>query len=193
MSNPSAAEDVKLISSLFSSQASLIDRVIIEMEGLFGHTDWISPTLFFDRTKYYEKEMGWPLHRRFVSFKTLVRPQDIVEIKRKTNILEKKESQDGKRKINIDPGYVALERLVLATGKNYTHRIYLSEGIYADLTLIFQKGSFSPLAWTYRDYSDSKIIGYFNAVREKYKRQIRGLDQFETKTNHKSEVRKGQP
>jgi hypothetical protein len=193
MSNPSEAEDVKLISSLFSSQANLIDRVILEMEGLFGLTDWISPAFFFDRTKYYEKEMGWPLHRRFISFKTLVRPQDIVDIKCKTNDLENKESQGGKRKINIDPGYVALERLVLATGKNYTHRIYLSEGIYADLTLIFQKGSFSPLAWTYRDYSDSKIIGYFNAVREKYKRQIRGLDQFETKTNHKSEVRKGQP
>ena len=193
MSDPSAAEDVKLISSLFSSQAHLIDQVIIEMEGLFGPTDWISPAFFFDRTRYYEREMGWPLHRRFVSFKTLVRPQDIVEIKRQTNTLEKKASQDGKRKINIDPGYVALERLVLATGKNYTHRIYLSKGIYADLTLIFQKGSFTPLAWTYKDYSDSKSIGYFNEIRERYKRQIRGLEPLETEINHKPEVRKDQP
>ena len=190
MSNPSEAEDVKLISSLFSAHANLIDRVILEMEGLFGPTDWISPAFFFDRTKYYEKEMGWPLHRRFISFKTLVRPQDIVEIKWKTNALEKKESQRGKRKINIDPGYVALERLVLATGKNYTHRIYLSKGIYADLTLIFQRGSFSPLAWTYRDYGDPESIDYFNGVRERYKRQIRGLEQFEMDTNHKTEARK---
>ncbi|MBW1769083.1 MAG: DUF4416 family protein [Deltaproteobacteria bacterium] len=190
MSNPSEAEDVKLISSLFSAHANLIDRVILEMEGLFGPTDWISPAFFFDRTKYYEKEMGWPLHRRFISFKTLVRPQDIVEIKWKTNALEKKESQRGKRKINIDPGYVALERLVLATGKNYTHRIYLSKGIYADLTLIFQRGSFSPLAWTYKDYGDPEIIDYFNGVRERYKRQIRGLDQLEMETNHKTEARK---
>jgi hypothetical protein len=190
MSNPSEAEDVKLISSLFSAHANLIDRVILEMEGLFGPTDWISPAFFFDRTKYYEKEMGWPLHRRFISFKTLVRPQDIVEIKWKTNALEKKESQRGKRKINIDPGYVALERLVLATGKNYTHRIYLSKGIYADLTLIFQRGSFSSLAWTYRDYSDPESIDYFNGVRERYKRQIRGLEQFEVDTNHKTEARK---
>ena len=190
MSNPSDAEDVKLISSLFSSQAKLIDRVILDMEGLFGPTDWISPAFFFDRTKYYEKEMGWPLHRRFISFKTLVRPQDIVEIKWKTNDLERRESQGGKRKINIDPGYVALERLVLATGKNYTHRIYLSDGIYADLTLIYQRGSFSPLAWTYRDYGDPEIIDYFNEIRERYKRQIRGLEQIEMETNHKSEARK---
>ena len=190
MSNPSEAEDVKLISSLFSADANLIDRVILEMEGLFGPTDWISPAFFFDRTKYYEKEMGWPLHRRFISFKTLVRPQDIVEIKWKTNALEKKESQRGKRKINIDPGYVALERLVLATGKNYTHRIYLSKGIFADLTLIFQRGSFNPLAWTYRDYGDPESIDYFNGVRERYKRQIRGLEQFEIDTKHKTEARK---
>jgi hypothetical protein len=190
MSNPSEAEDVKLISSLFSADANLIDRVILEMEGLFGPTDWISPAFFFDRTKYYEKEMGWPLHRRFISFKILVRPQDIVEIKWKTNTLEKKESQRGKRKINIDPGYVALERLVLATGKNYTHRIYLSKGIFADLTLIFQRGSFSPLAWTYRDYGDPESIDYFNGVRERYKRQIRGLEQFEIDANHKTEARK---
>ena len=190
MSNPSEAEDVKLISSLFSSQANLIDRVILKMEGLFGPTDWMSPAFFFDRTKYYEKEMGWPLHRRFISFKTLVRPQDIVEIKWKTNDLENKESQGGKRKINIDPGFVALERLVLATGKNYTHRIYLSKGIYADLTLIFQRGSFNPLAWTFKDYGDPEIIDYFNEIRERYKRQIRGLEQFEMETNHKSEARK---
>lgn len=190
MSNPSDAEDVKLIASLFSSQANLIDRVILEMEGLFGPTDWISPAFFFDRTKYYEKEMGWPLHRRFISFKTLVRPQDIVEIKLKTNALEIKESQSGKREINIDPGYVALERLVLATGKNYTHRIYLSKGIYADLTLIFQRGSFSPLAWTYKDYGDPESIDYFNGVRERYKRQIRGLEQFEMETSHQTEARK---
>ena len=192
MSNPSEADDAKLISSLFSSQANLIDQVILELEGLFGPTDWISPAFFFDRTKYYEKEMGWPLHRRFISFKNLIRPEAIVDIKWKTNALEKRYSQGGKRKINIDPGYVALERLVLATGKNYTHRIYLSKGIYADLTLIFQRRSFSPLAWTFKDYGDPEIIGYFNDVRERYKGQIRGLDSFEMETNQQPDTRKEQ-
>jgi hypothetical protein len=192
MSNPCKADDVKLISSLFSSQTNMIEQVIQELEGLFGPTDWISPALLFDRTKYYEKEMGWPLHRRFISFKTLIRPADIVEIKWKTNTLEKRYARNGNRKINIDPGYIALERLVLATGKNYTHRIYLSKGIYADLTLIFQRGSFSPLAWSYKDYSDPEVIGFFNALRERYKRQIRGLEQPETAQDDKSETRKEQ-
>jgi hypothetical protein len=189
MSNPCEADDAKLISSLFSSQANMIEQVIPELEGLFGPTDWISPALLFDRTKYYEKEMGWPLHRRFISFKTLIRPEEIVEIKQKTNALEKKYAQGGKRKINIDPGYIVLERLILATGKNYTHRIYLSKGIYADLTLIFQRGSFSPLAWTYKDYSDPEIIGFFNGVRETYKKQIRWLEKPEAEQDHKSETR----
>lgn len=177
MSEPRKAEDVKLISSLFSSKGSLIDDVIRELEEMFGPADWISPRLLFDRTKYYATEMGWPLHRRFISFKSLIRPDEIVEIKLATNKVEARYSQDGKRRINIDPGYISLERLVLATGKNYTHRIYLSKGIYADLTLIFHRGSFRTLDWTYRDYADPKVTDYFSDVRERYKAQIRGIDQ----------------
>ena len=176
MSSPRDAEDVKLISSLFSPHKELIVSVIAEMEQIFGPTDWISPELFFDRTKYYAKEMGWPLHRRFVSFERLIRPLGIVEIKLTTNRIENDNLQDGKRQINIDPGYISLERLVLVTGKNYGHRIYLSKGIYADLSLIFHQGSFGPLQWTYKDYASPEIIAFFNNVRERYKRQLRGIE-----------------
>ena len=85
MSKPCEADDVKLICSLFSHNRQLIKKVIGELEEFFGPTDWLSPELFFDRTKYYEREMGWPLHRRFISFRNLVRPEDIVEIKLATN------------------------------------------------------------------------------------------------------------
>jgi hypothetical protein len=176
MSSPHEAEDVKLISSLFSPHKELIDQVIGELEQIFSSTDWISPEFSFDRTKYYAREMGWPLHRRFISFKNLITPADIVEIKLTTNGVENEYFQDGKRKINIDPGYISLERLILATGKNYTHRIYLSKGIYADLTLIFHKGSFRPMEWTYSDYGTPEIIGLLNEVRERYKRQLRGVN-----------------
>jgi len=176
MSSPREAEDVKLISSLFSPHKELIVRIIAELEQIFGPTDWISPELFFDRTKYYAKEMGWPLHRRFVSFERLIRPLNIVEIKLRTNGIENDHLQDGKRQINIDPGYISLERLVLATGKNYSHRIYLSKGIYADLSLIFHKGSFVPLQWSYKDYASPESIAFFNDVRERYKRQLRGIE-----------------
>lgn len=175
MSSPREAEDVKLISSLFSPQKELIVKIIGELEQIFGPTDWISPELFFDRTKYYAREMGWPLHRRFVSFERLIRPLNIVEIKLRTNRIENDHLQDGKRQINIDPGYISLERLVLATGKNYSHRIYLSKGIYVDLSLIFYKGSFVPLQWTYKDYASPENIAFFNNVRERYKGQLRGI------------------
>lgn len=173
MSTPNEPERVKLISSLFSTDRQLIDRASGEMEGTLGPIDWRSPWLIFDRTRYYEKEMGWPLHRRFITFRDLIRPEEIVEIKLTTNKLESGYAKDGKRIVNIDPGYICLERFVLATGKNYTHRIYLSKGIYADLTLIFHRGSFRPLDWSYRDYSDTETIKMLNNEREKYKLQIR--------------------
>ena len=173
MSTPSEPEKVKLITSLFSPQKDLIDLVIREMESIFGPVDWKSRDLFFDRTKYYAREMGWPLFRRFISFKDLIKPEDLIEIKLKTNQIEERYVEEGKRRINIDPGYIALERLILATGKNYTHRIYLGQGIYADLTLIYQRGTFQPPEWTYRDYSDPEMIDCFNRLREGYKNQIR--------------------
>jgi hypothetical protein len=175
MSSPAEADDVKLISSLFSAQKDLIDDAIANLVSRFGPPDWTSSILPFDRTRYYAREMGWPLYRRFISFHNLIRPEQIIDIKLTTNDMEGCHLADGQRRINIDPGYVSLERLILATGKNYTHRIYLSNGIYADLTLMYQKGSFRPLGWTYRDYADPEVIACFNHVREQYKRQLRGI------------------
>jgi hypothetical protein len=175
MSTPCESEDVKLVSSLFSPQEPLLGQVIRELQDSLGPSEWTSPLLYFDRTRYYEKEMGWPLYRRFVSFKTLIKPEEIVQVKLLCNQTENKYSVTGKRQINIDPGYLSLERLILTTGKNYTHRIYLSMGIYADLTLVFRKGGFVSLPWTYRDYADPMVIAYFNEVRERYKTQLRGL------------------
>ena len=168
MSLPHASVHVKFISSLFSPEKEFMDQVIKQLEDICGPVDWVSPELFFDRTRYYAGEMGWPLHRRFISFKNLAPPDRLVQLKHKTNGLEQQTVTGEKRKINIDPGYVSPERLILATGKNFTHRVYLSQGIYADLTLIFQKGCFSPLPWTYPDYADPAIIELFNQVRKHY-------------------------
>lgn len=178
MSSPREADDVRLISSIFSPNEQLIDTLIERLEGMFGPVEWRSPLLLFDRTRYYEKEMGWPLQRRFVSFRDLIRPESLVEVKLRTNALEQMFVREGKRVVNIDPGYVSLERLVLATGKNYTHRIYLGKGIYADLTLVFHKGTFRPLEWTYRDYADEGLISQFNEIRARYKEQLGGKSAF---------------
>ncbi len=168
MSIPKESPKVKLVSSLFSPEEDLIKDVIKQMEGYFGPVDWVSEKLVFDRTKYYAKEMGWPLFRRFISFSKLISPDFLVDIKLLTNTIENGHLVEKKRKINIDPGYISLERLVLATGKNYIHRIYLNKGIYADLTLVFHAGTFMPLVWTYPDYADEKVIRYFNMVRTGY-------------------------
>ena len=179
MSCPHKSGQVKLISSLFSPEKTVIDRVIVQMSEIYGPIDWSSPEMFFDRTKYYAKEMGWPLHRRFVSFKELIPPETLVEVKLKTNEIENGYLTRGNRQINIDPGYMSLERLILATGKNYIHRVYLTKGIYADLTLIFKRGSFRPLEWTYRDYSDPEVIEYFNELRKNYMEKLRELKRID--------------
>jgi hypothetical protein len=173
VSQPQETKKVKLISSLFSDEGALIDSVIKKMGERFGPVDWVSELFPFNGTRYYEKEMGWPLYRRFISFLSLITPEAIADIKLITNEIEKEHLDKEKRKINIDPGYITLERLVLATGKNYSHRIYLGKGIYADLTLIFHDGTFKPLSWTYPDYAEEKVISLFNRLRSGYLRHLR--------------------
>ena len=173
MSLPEEPDRVKLIASLFSPREELIHEVINLLAELFGPVDWTSPALFFDRTRYYAREMGWPLHRRFISFQSLIPPEDLIPVKLKTNEIERRYLSGENRLINIDPGYVSAERLVLATGKNYIHRIYLGRGIFADLTLIYNRGTFVPLEWSYPDYSDPEMIGTWNQLRERYMNEIR--------------------
>ncbi len=173
MSLPRKPQKVKLVASLFSAEKQLIDMIIKKLEDTNGPVDWVSPELFFDRTEYYKREMGWPLHRRFISFKNLIFPDQLVEIKLETNGIEQQHLIDGNRTINIDPGYLSLERLILATGKDYTHRVYLSQGIYADLTLIFQKGRYRALEWTYPDYVDPETLKFFEEIRLRFLNQLR--------------------
>ncbi|MCD6320053.1 MAG: DUF4416 family protein [Candidatus Desulfofervidaceae bacterium] len=158
----------KLIMSLIFHEPEQYKQVIEELSHLFGSLDFISEVLPFDHTDYYYAEMGKPLWRRLISFESLISPEDLPSIKNKTNALEKNFTREGKREVNIDPGYLTAERLVLATGKNYTHRIYLKDGVYADLTLIYQKGDFQPLPWTYPDYAGESIKGLLRLIRKKY-------------------------
>lgn len=173
MSRPVEAEAVKLIMSIFSAQDRLLNEVLESLDRLYGNIDFISSPVPFDYTDYYAVEMGSPLYRRFVSFEDLIRPESLPDIKQITNGLEDQYSTNGQRIINIDPGYIWHAHLILATGKGYTHRPYLRDGIYADLTLIYQHGTFQPLPWTYPDYAAQETIAMFNKIRAKYILQIR--------------------
>ncbi len=168
MSTPKAPNPAKLIIGLFMKDTELFEPVSRKLIEKFGNTDMISAWLPFDYTSYYEAEMGTPLFRRMLSFETLISQDSLAGIKRITNEIEKLYSEDEKRKINIDPGYLLHERFVLATGKNYTHRIYIGQNIYADLTLIYQQGDFRTLPWTYPDYADEKMLNFLRLVRARY-------------------------
>jgi len=172
MSRPVPPEPVKVISSVFSGCADIMRRAIAALPGILGDIDYVSGVLPFEYTDYYAKESGAGLIRRFVSFEPLVSPDALPGIKLSTNRLEEEFMKDGNRTVNIDPGYLSPAHLILATGKAYTHRPYLRDGIYADLTLVFVKHSFRRLEWTYPDYADPDTIALFNNIRERYMNQL---------------------
>jgi hypothetical protein len=174
MSDPQPAEPVKLIASLFSGDDCLIGDALRGLSEQYGRADFVSAPISFAYTDYYEKEFGDALIRRLVAFERLIRPDSLPDVKVRTNALERRLSADGRRKVNIDPGYLARAHLILATGKGYTHRPYLRDGIYADLTLMYRDRKFHPLPWTYPDYAGGEVTGMLVRIREKYALQLKG-------------------
>jgi hypothetical protein len=174
MSDPQPPEAVKLIASLLSGDGCLLGDVVQVLSERYGKVDFISAPLPFAYTEYYKAEFGGSLIRRFVAFERLIRPETLPDVKLWTNALEKRLSVEGRRRVNIDPGYLAKPHLILATGKGYTHRPCLREGIYADLTLIYREKAFHTLPWTYPDYAGGEVIGMLTRIREKYLLQLRG-------------------
>ena len=168
MSVPCKPKPAKLVIGLFMREKALLEPLAGALSAAFGALDLISAWMPFDYTSYYEAEMGTPLFRRLLAFKKLIGQQELPQIKVATNALEGRYMQGGRRRVNIDPGYLLHERFVLASGKNFSHRIYLGSGIYADLTLIYQKGNFQKLPWTYPDYADGPILSFLRQVRLKY-------------------------
>jgi hypothetical protein len=163
---------VKLIAGMLGSLPELLDEACGVMAGYFGAVDYRSGLIPFVWTRHYEAEMGAGLIRQFVSFKNLIEPAALPGIKRRTVAIEKIfSSPSGDRRINLDPGYVEGAKLVLATTKNYDHRICLADGIYAEVTLHYRRGSFIPWEWTYPDYRTPEYIGIFNHIRSMYMRK----------------------
>ena len=173
MSIPQKPKPAKLVVGLFLKEREISKSIADNLSACFGQPDAISPWLSFHHTDYYRQEMGEPLARRLFAFGALIEQDRLPDIKLLTNSIEEDFMVAGKRRVNIDPGYLLAERFVLATGKNYTHRIYLRDGIYADLTLTYHGGKFCPLDWTYPDYSEEGILTFLSSVREKYLWQIR--------------------
>ncbi len=168
-------EPVKLFMSLIALEDATFDRGMEDLGSIFGKTDYVSEKFLFDFTDYYTQEMGKPLFRRFITFDRLIFITSLPDVKRATNQLEERYAAlNGNRPINIDPGYICLEHVILATTKGYAHRPYLRDGIYADLTLMYRNKSFQPLEWTYPDYRQEAVVRLFNQFRKKYLEDLRG-------------------
>jgi len=139
MSIPKNPDPAKLVVSCIMNSKTVMDPLFQTFEKMFGAVDMISPWLDFTYTEYYRKEMGSPLYRKVFVLKSLIAQDDLAVIKEKTNQVEKSFTTAGNRNVNIDPGYLVSSRFILATGKEYSHRIYIGRKIYADLTLMYSK------------------------------------------------------
>ena len=168
MSTPKTPDPAKLVVSIFMKEKVLFDKIFDRLEQVGGPVDIISPWLDFDFTDYYYKEMGSPLFRRLVAFKPLIEQDALAGIKLGTNEIENNHLDGDRRQVNIDPGYLLASRFILATGKEYSHRIYIGKKIYADLTLMYTKQGFKTLDWTYPDYASESIFKFLGNVRDKY-------------------------
>ncbi len=156
----------QVITGLIYSSSLSLGKIMDEIIPAFGPVAMTSEQRPFTWTNYYAREMGEGLSRIFLAMERLVNQDFLVSMKHASIEIEKKLSMSGRRRVNIDPGILTAERLVLATTKNFTHRVYLGQGIFADLTLIYRKGSFRPLEWTYPDYRDPWSLAFWAEVRK---------------------------
>lgn len=144
------------------------------LEEHFGPIDYVSPSLEFEKyTYYYSEEMGYGIKGKIVSFERLIHPSQLPDIKLTTNEIEDMYKVEGKRRVNIDPGYIHHTQFVLASTKHWGNRIYIGKGIYAEVTLIYYRGSFKPWEFTYMNYREEEYIRELEKIREIYVKKRR--------------------
>ncbi|HEY1269212.1 MAG TPA: DUF4416 family protein [Candidatus Binatia bacterium] len=173
MGMPGNPKPVKLFAALLSSETDLLAAVGKELAELFGPVDARSETLPWTVSDYYTPEMGSNLLREFVAFAGRVSPETLPEIKLQTQDIERRHrAAGGGRRINIDPGYIDAGKVVLASTKGAGHRIYLRDGIYAEITLLYHSGAFEQFVYTYADYLWPQTTAFLTDARARY---LRGL------------------
>ena len=174
MATPSEPAPVKLICGMISAKKDLFDEAAAAMGEAFSPVDVESEEADFDLPDYYYDQMGRGLYRKFVSFAGLVDPGSLVAIKLRTNEIEADFARRYNyvpRPINLDPGYLSPAKLVLATMKDFSHRIYLGQGIYAEVTLLYRGKRWEALEWTFPDYASGRYDAFLTAARD----SLRGL------------------
>ncbi len=168
---------VKLILGILAASRTCLDRAGVAVESEFGEIDLISEVWPFTHSAYYADEMGADVLRQFVSLARLIAPGQLAQIKHKTNDLERRLAEELAvglpRPVNLDPGIIEPSKLVLATTKNYSHRIYIGNKMYAEVTLIYEGGKWRPFDYTYPDYRQQRYHEFFTEVRKRLLEQLR--------------------
>jgi hypothetical protein len=177
MAQPKAFAPVKIVCGVIYKKDALYAKVRATLEEEWGTVDLESPAFAFDLTDYYEAEMGPGLVRRFMSFRKLATPESLPSLKLRTIALEqdlRRETGAPGRPVNIDPGYVTASALVMATAKDFSHRIPIGGGIYAHLELLFTRSGIRALDWTYPDLRREACGEFLREVRRAYLESVRG-------------------
>ncbi len=157
---------------------TLIPRIEQRLRSEFGPTDHQSNVIPFRFTDYYKHEMGAAIDRVFFSFERLIEAHRLPEIKRHTNLIEAEFASGSavvKRPANLDPGYLEHAKVVLATTKNFYHRMYLGNGIFGEVTMHFKNNAFQFFPWTYPDYQSPEYLEFFLSIRRIYRNQLRSM------------------
>ena len=166
MAEPKIPFDVKLFIAITYADDQLYEQVNGILQSSFGPVDCLSAIFPFDYTQYYTEEMGQGLVKRLLSFERLIPPDGLPDIKLQTNHIEDQFAVNGKRRVNLDPGYLSAANVVMATAKNFDHRIYLGKGIFGDVQLRYRGNKFHFSPWTYPDYKDKYIIDFLARTRK---------------------------
>ena len=169
---------VKLFVGILVSTGDLIADVETRLCSQYGPVDYRSPVLPFTFTDYYREETGDDIHRLFLSFERLIEADSLPEIKRRTNTLEADLAAGDatvKRPVNLDPGYLENAKVILASTKNFYHRMYLGRGIFGEVTMHFRDGAYEFFPWTYPDYKSPEYQAFFLELRNIYRKQLRQL------------------
>lgn len=175
MSSPAEPDRVKLIVASTYKETKILDRVMELLSENYGKIDFIGDEYNFDFTDYYAEEMGTDLKKRILSFRELIYPETITEVKWFAYKLEKMFSKENRRLINLDPGYLTKSYVLLTSFKQSPHRIYLRDSVYAELELIYENNEFCLLKWTYPDYRTEQVKDNLHSIRDIYLSQLREL------------------
>jgi hypothetical protein len=177
MGTPCTPPNAKLICGILTADDDLLTEARRRLDRIFGPVDITDGPWPFDTTDYYTDEMGIGLRRWFVAFSQLVPPDRLAEIKHATNRIESDladhhRTPTRRRPVNLDPGYVALEKLVLATTKNHAHRIYIGDRMYGEVTLRYTDGRWQPWPWTFPDYARETYHPFLTRARDALHAQL---------------------